>query len=43
MIGIDNRPRRLVIRTGRDADEHARLTVQDAGVGFSLAGPAQNL
>jgi len=35
MIGIDNRPRRLVVRTERDADDHARLTVQDAGVGFN--------
>jgi len=35
MIGIDNRPRRLVVRTVRDADDSARLTVQDAGVGFN--------
>jgi C4-dicarboxylate-specific signal transduction histidine kinase len=35
MIGIDNRPRRLVVRTERDADDTARLTVQDTGVGFN--------
>jgi PAS domain S-box-containing protein len=35
MIGIDNRPRRLVVRTERDTGDHARLTVQDAGVGFN--------
>jgi C4-dicarboxylate-specific signal transduction histidine kinase len=34
MIGIDNRPRQLVIRTERDGDDHVRLTVQDVGVGF---------
>ncbi len=34
MHGIDDRPRLLVIRTERDADNHIRLSVQDAGVGF---------
>jgi signal transduction histidine kinase len=34
MSGIDDRPRQLVIRTERDEGAHARLTVQDAGVGF---------
>jgi signal transduction histidine kinase len=35
MIGIDNRPRQLVIRTEREAENHARLTVRDVGVGFN--------
>jgi PAS domain S-box-containing protein len=34
MINIDDRPRRLVIRTEREEDDHVRLSVQDAGVGF---------
>ncbi len=34
MSGVDDRPRQLVIRTERDEDDHVRLTVQDAGVGF---------
>jgi len=34
MTAIDDRPRRLAIRTRRDEDDHVRLTVQDAGVGF---------
>ena len=34
MIGVDNRPKQLVVRTERDGDEHVRLTVQDVGVGF---------
>jgi signal transduction histidine kinase len=34
MSGIDDRPRRLLIRTERDAGEHVRLSVQDAGAGF---------
>jgi PAS domain S-box-containing protein len=35
MIGIDGRPRQLVVRTERDADDGVRLTVQDVGVGFN--------
>jgi signal transduction histidine kinase len=35
MICIDNRPRRMVVKTERDTDDTARLTVQDAGVGFN--------
>ena len=35
MSGVDDRPRQLVIRTERDEGDHVRLTVQDAGVGFS--------
>ena len=34
MSGVDDRPRRLVIRTERDEDDRVRLTVQDTGVGF---------
>jgi PAS domain S-box-containing protein len=34
MSGVDDRPRWLVISTERDADDHVRLTVQDAGAGF---------
>jgi signal transduction histidine kinase len=32
MSAVDDRPRQLVIRTERE-DDHARLTVQDVGVG----------
>jgi C4-dicarboxylate-specific signal transduction histidine kinase len=35
MSGVDDRPRRLLIRTQRDEGDHVRLTVQDAGVGFA--------
>jgi len=38
MSGVDDRPRQLVIRTERDEDDHVRLTVQDAGVGFDPQG-----
>jgi PAS domain S-box-containing protein len=34
MRGVDDRPRSLLIRTGEDEDDCARLSVQDAGVGF---------
>ncbi len=34
MSGINDRPRRLLIRTQRDEGDRVRLTVQDAGVGF---------
>jgi PAS domain S-box-containing protein len=34
MIGVDNRPKQLVIRTERDEGNRVRLSVQDAGVGF---------
>jgi PAS domain S-box-containing protein len=34
MSGVEDRPRRLVIRTQQDEDHCVRLTVQDAGVGF---------
>jgi PAS domain S-box-containing protein len=34
MSGVEDRPRQLVIRTVRQDDGGARLTVQDSGVGF---------
>jgi PAS domain S-box-containing protein len=34
MSGVDDRPRRLLIRTQPDGDDRVRLTVQDAGVGL---------
>jgi PAS domain S-box-containing protein len=34
MSGIDDRPRKLVIRTERVEDDCVRLTVRDTGVGF---------
>ncbi len=34
MNAVDDRPRQLLIRTELQEDDHVRLTVQDAGVGF---------
>ncbi len=34
MEGVQDRPRKLVIRTERDEGDRVRLTVQDSGVGF---------
>jgi signal transduction histidine kinase len=34
MSSVDDRPRKLVMRTERDEDDRVRLTVQDTGVGF---------
>jgi PAS domain S-box-containing protein len=34
MVGVDDRPRQLVVRTERDDGDRVRLTVEDAGVGF---------
>jgi C4-dicarboxylate-specific signal transduction histidine kinase len=34
MNGVDDRPRELLIKTERDADDGVRLSVTDAGVGF---------
>jgi PAS domain S-box-containing protein len=34
MSGVDDRPRQLVIRTGRDEGDGVRVTMKDAGVGF---------
>ncbi|RUV72379.1 MAG: PAS domain S-box protein [Mesorhizobium sp.] len=38
MSGIDDRPRRMRIRTEHDEDDHVRLSVQDAGIGFGPDG-----
>ena len=35
MSAVDDRPRQLLIRTEGDEDDHVRLTVKDAGVGFA--------
>src|SRR6202035_2971837 len=34
MIGVDDRPKQLVIRTERDEAGRLRLSVRDTGVGF---------
>jgi PAS domain S-box-containing protein len=34
MRGVDDRPRKLVVRTEPDEGDHVRLSVKDAGVGF---------
>ena len=38
MSGVDDRPRRLLIRTEQDENDHVRLSVRDAGVGFEPEG-----
>jgi PAS domain S-box-containing protein len=38
MSGVDDRPRKLAIRTEREEDNRVRLTVQDAGVGLGPQG-----
>ena len=35
MADIDDRPRQLLIRTGREGDDRVRLSVQDAGTGIN--------
>ena len=35
MVEVHDRPRQLVIRTERENGDHVRVTVRDAGVGFS--------
>jgi len=35
MSAVDDHPRQLLIRTEGDEDDHVRLTVRDAGVGFA--------
>jgi PAS domain S-box-containing protein len=35
MIGIDCRPRQLLVTTGRDGDDWVRLSVRDLGVGIN--------
>ena len=41
MSGVDDRPRRLVIRSAPEGDDHVRLTVEDAGIGFGAEGKAR--
>jgi PAS domain S-box-containing protein len=36
MIGVDHRPRQLVVRTQQLDSDHVSLAVQDAGMGFDL-------
>jgi PAS domain S-box-containing protein len=36
MVGVDDHPRQLLIRTARDEGDRVRLTVRDAGVGLDL-------
>jgi PAS domain S-box-containing protein len=38
MRSVDDRPRQLTIRTERDEDDHVRVSVRDAGVGFEPQG-----
>jgi signal transduction histidine kinase len=38
MIGVDHRPRSLVIRTKRDEENRVLLSVKDTGVGFEPQG-----
>jgi signal transduction histidine kinase len=38
MSGVDDRPRQLLIRTERDAEDRLRLSVRDSGVGFEPQG-----
>jgi signal transduction histidine kinase len=35
MVGVDDRPRELLIKTERDEDDRVRLSVIDTGVGFT--------
>src|SRR5207253_10134711 len=35
MVGVDDRPRQLLIRTRRDGDDRVRLCVQDTGTGVN--------
>lgn len=37
MLGIDDRPRELLIKTALDDEGHVRIAVRDAGVGFEPA------
>ena len=41
MSGVDDRPRRLLIRTEPDEDGQVCFSVQDSGVGFGPEGTAQ--
>lgn len=41
MTGVDDRPRRLLVRTEPADDDQVKLMVQDAGVGFGPEGTAR--
>jgi PAS domain S-box-containing protein len=36
MVGVDDRPRQLLIRTQREGDDRVRLSVQDTGAGVNF-------
>jgi signal transduction histidine kinase len=36
--GVEDRPREIVVTTARDAGDHVRMSVRDAGVGFGPHG-----
>jgi signal transduction histidine kinase len=38
MVSVDDRPRQLLIRTERDADDRVRVMVRDTGVGLDPQG-----
>ncbi len=38
MVSVDDRPRQMLIRTERDADDRVRVMVRDAGIGLDLQG-----
>ncbi len=38
MVGVDDRPRQLLIRTESEGTDHVRVTVRDAGVGIGRQG-----
>ncbi len=39
--GVDDRPRRVVLRTEQDGDRQVRLTVRDNGAGFEAEGASR--
>jgi PAS domain S-box-containing protein len=43
MAGVDDRPRRLVIRTAQEGKDHVRMTVRDAGVGLDAGSGDKKL
>jgi signal transduction histidine kinase len=38
MVGVEDRPRQLLIRTESEGSDHVRVTVRDAGVGIERRG-----
>jgi C4-dicarboxylate-specific signal transduction histidine kinase len=43
MRGVEDRPRKLLIRTEREEGDRVRLSVQDAGAGFEPQAAEQTL